>query len=148
MDTQDIKKGIHKKQKNNTSIILIMLALLIILIPFSAAAGAVAIPPSQLIQMLLNQIPFLDLVFDDSWLLSHEQIFFQIRLPRVIMALLVGFSLALAGTTLQGVLQNPLADPYLVGLSSGSALGASIAILLRRQIALFGYGSIPIFAFL
>jgi iron complex transport system permease protein len=58
-------------------------------------------------------------------------VFWTIRLPRVILALLVGAALALAGACLQGLLLNPLADPYVTGVSSGAALGATIAIFIK-----------------
>lgn len=61
----------------------------------------------------------------------NSVIFWQIRMPRVLLALLVGASLALAGAVLQGLFLNPLTDPYVTGVSSGAALGATIGIVLR-----------------
>jgi iron complex transport system permease protein len=58
-----------------------------------------------------------------------EGIVWQLRLPRVVMAVLVGACLAVAGAGLQGLFRNPLADPYLLGIASGSSLGATLAIL-------------------
>lgn len=58
-------------------------------------------------------------------------VFWTIRLPRVLLALLVGAGLAMAGATLQGLLLNPLSDPYVTGVSSGAALGATVAIFLN-----------------
>jgi len=78
---------------------------------------------------------------------TSEIIMVQIRFPRVLMGFLVGASLAAVGVTLQALLRNPLADPYVLGVSSGAALGVSVAIL-------FGVGStfmllpiLPIFGF-
>ena len=78
---------------------------------------------------------------------TSEIIMVQIRFPRVLMGFLVGASLAAVGVTLQALLRNPLADPYVLGVSSGSALGVSVAIL-------FGIGStfmllpvLPLFGF-
>ena len=59
---------------------------------------------------------------------TEEAILWQIRVPRVILAALVGSTLALAGATYQGVFRNPLADPYLLGVAAGAGLGATIAI--------------------
>ena len=80
-------------------------------------------------------------------LATSEIIMVQIRFPRVLMGFLVGASLAAVGVTLQALLRNPLADPYVLGVSSGSALGVSVAIL-------FGIGStfmllpvLPLFGF-
>jgi iron complex transport system permease protein len=70
-------------------------------------------------------IPFLGLP-DDT---SSSLILFDVRLPRVIAAMLVGFALATAGVVMQGLFRNSMADPYLLGTSSGGALGAAIAIV-------------------
>ena len=64
------------------------------------------------------------------------QVFYNIRLPRVILAALVGCSLAIAGAALQGFLRNPLADPGLIGVSSGAALGAISMIVLGETLEL------------
>jgi iron complex transport system permease protein len=77
--------------------------------------------------------------------LSERTILFAIRLPRVVLALLVGGGLALSGTVLQGLFQNPLVDPYILGVSSGAAFGAVVAILTRVYFGLF---TVPLFAFL
>ncbi len=58
------------------------------------------------------------------------QIVWSVRLPRVVMALLVGGALGLCGATLQGVFQNPLVDPHIIGVTAGSAFGGTLAILL------------------
>ena len=59
---------------------------------------------------------------------TEEAILWQIRVPRVMLAALVGAMLSLAGATYQGVFRNPLADPYLLGVAAGAGLGATIAI--------------------
>ncbi len=76
-----------------------------------------------------------------------ETIIWNIRLPRALLAAIVGMLLASAGAALQALLLNPLADPYTVGVSSGAALGASIAILAGVQGIVFGFG-VPVTAFL
>ena len=71
-------------------------------------------------------------------------VFFDIRLPRVLSAMLVGMSISVAGAALQGVLRNPLVDPYILGLSSGAAFGAALAIAvlpwLPLQLSAFIFG--------
>ncbi len=71
----------------------------------------------------------------------------QIRLPRVILSLLVGASLGGAGTVFQSLFVNPMADAYIIGISSGSALGAVLAIALNIRFYMLGISSIPVFAF-
>ena len=71
---------------------------------------------------------------------THEIIVLELRGPRVLMAMLVGMALATAGATFQSMLRNPLADPYLLGISSGAACGAVIALIL-------GWPFLPLVAF-
>jgi len=73
----------------------------------------------------------------------HENIVLDIRLPRVLLAGLVGASLALAGAAFQGLLQNPLADPYTLGISSGASLGAVFVLFFGIQIPLLGQLTLP-----
>lgn len=70
-----------------------------------------------------------------------------VRLPRVILAALVGASLAGAGVLYQALFRNPLADPYILGVSSGAGLGAVIAIAATAQLAAWRYGAVPLAAF-
>lgn len=70
---------------------------------------------------------------------NEEMIIWNIRLPRVVLAFCVGASLALAGAAFQGLLRNPLADPYTIGVSSGASLGA--VLVLFFQVSIIGLGS-------
>lgn len=76
-----------------------------------------------------------------------EAIIREIRLPRVVMAALVGAALAAAGTVFQGLLRNPLADPYILGVSSGAAVGAAIAIFTAWGVGWLGRWTVPLWAF-
>jgi iron complex transport system permease protein len=71
---------------------------------------------------------------------------FDVRLPRILSAAIVGAGLAISGVVFQGILLNPLADPYTLGVSAGAAFGASLAILFN--IAFMGTYSVPLFAFI
>ncbi len=79
---------------------------------------------------------------------SAETILLQIRLPRIVLAGLVGAALAVAGATYQGVFRNPLADPYLLGVASGASLGAVLAFILPIPRDLLRIGAVQSFAFL
>jgi iron complex transport system permease protein len=83
-----------------------------------------------------------------SWPTSYETILFEIRLPRVALAAVVGGALAVAGTTYQGLFRNPLADPYLLGVASGAGLGAVLAFVLPFPAGLYGVGIVQAMAFL
>ncbi|MGQ0812244.1 MAG: FecCD family ABC transporter permease [Nitrospiraceae bacterium] len=78
---------------------------------------------------------------------SAAVILFQVRLPRILLAFMVGGCLAAVGVALQALLKNPLADPYVLGISSGAALGASLAFLSGIGTTLFSLSAVPLFAF-
>jgi iron complex transport system permease protein len=75
------------------------------------------------------------------------EIFMRVRLPRILLAAIVGAALACAGVVLQAILRNPLADPYILGISSGAGLGAIIAVLSGLNWNLWGRSPIGLFAF-
>lgn len=110
-----------------------------------AAHGSVRIPLPTLVAMLARR---LGAAVPEGWPASWETIFFQVRLPRVLLAAMVGAALSQAGAAYQGLFRNPLADPYLVGVSSGAGLGATLAIYLGARFSWAGLGAIPLFAFL
>ena len=99
--------------------------------------GSIQIPLGKVVQILLQG--------DEGS--SLELIIWRIRLPRVLCAALVGGILATGGVSCQGLFRNPLSEPYLLGISSGAALGAAIAILLSPISDGFGLGILGIFAF-
>ena len=108
----------------------------------TSAIGSTHIPLATLGQLFLAKLPFIEV--EPTWAASVETIIFDIRLPRVILAGLVGAALAVAGATYQGLFRNPLADPYLIGVSQGAALGAVIGFLLPIP---WQAASIPLLAF-
>jgi len=120
------KKRLKTLPKMLTWVVLCTGLLIVILLAVSF--GSVAIPLSTIVQILLNGAGIGH--FGRQWDPALEVIIWQVRMPGVIGAALVGAALAVAGTIFQGVLRNPLADPYLLGTSSGAALGAAIAFLL------------------
>ena len=84
---------------------------------------------------------------DFKWSEIHNsQIFWQLRLPRVLMSALVGAVLSVCGAAYQSIFRNPLTDPYVLGVSSGASLGASVAILLGLEAWLWGVGGMALFA--
>jgi len=99
-------------------------------------------PHFLLLSVLLIVVAFLSLGVGPSWV-SPMRIY-RVRIPRMVLGIFAGSSLALIGAALQGILQNPLADPYILGVSSGAAFGAALAIVLKLASSLFT----PIFGFL
>jgi iron complex transport system permease protein len=82
-----------------------------------------------------------------TWAASTETIVMELRLPRVLAAMTVGAGLGVSGAVLQGLLRNPLADPYVLGTASGAALGAAVGVLLPIQAVLLGFGIANVLAF-
>lgn len=76
--------------------------------------------------------------------LPHSAIFWQLRLPRVLMSMLVGAVLSVCGAAYQSIFRNPLTDPYVLGVSSGASLGAAVAILLGMEALLWGVGGMAL----
>jgi iron complex transport system permease protein len=79
---------------------------------------------------------------------STAAIVWELRVPRVLLAMTVGAGLAVAGATFQGLLRNPLADPYVLGTASGAALGAAIGLMLPVQLYVVGFGLPNVLAFI
>lgn len=125
--------------------ILILTLLLLLAMIFAAGLGYISIKPGEIFHIILSyfgkQLP----TSIDS---SYPFVVMEVRLPRILTATIVGGGLAVAGCVFQSLLQNPLADPYTLGISSGAAFGASCALLLSIVgISLPGYYVIPVFAF-
>ncbi len=112
----------------------------------SAVTGAAALPIGGVLASLADQLPGLSV--ESSLSARQEAILFQIRLPRLVLGMLVGGSLAMAGATYQGVFRNPLADPYLLGVSAGAGLGAVLAFGFGLDIGWGPFGAVPAAAFL
>lgn len=106
--------------------------------------SSVTVPLPTILHILLHKS--VGLGFLDGVEPNVEQIIWDIRLPRVLLGLLVGASLALAGAAFQGLLRNPLADPYTIGVSSGAALGAVSVIFFQLTFFELGFFSVPFFA--
>ncbi len=125
--------------------ILGLFILLIVMMAFATTIGSVEIPFWTTSSVLLSRLPMVNIA--PSWPSTTETIILDIRLPRVILAGLVGAALATAGATYQGLFRNPLADPYLIGVAQGAALGAVIGFVLPPAWHRFGFGIIPLLAF-
>ncbi|HET7182797.1 MAG TPA: iron chelate uptake ABC transporter family permease subunit [Candidatus Limnocylindrales bacterium] len=120
-------------------------ALLVVLVA-GVAAGSVFVPPGDTLAILAHRLFGLDLGI--PWTPAEETIVFDLRLPRVLTAMSVGVGLAVAGAAFQGVLRNPLADPYVLGTASGAALGAAIAVILPVRAVVLEFGLLHGLAFI
>ncbi|TNJ63151.1 iron ABC transporter permease [Paenibacillus hemerocallicola] len=123
------------------------LLLLLLSVVVSLSLGSAHIPVAQVWGVLLKQIPYIGSSVPVTWPESSEQIIMKVRLPRIVLGILIGAALSVAGAGFQGVLRNPLADPYTLGVASGASVGAAFLISFGLHYALFGMWSIPIVAF-
>src|SRR6266704_271408 len=126
-------------------VLTVLIAVLAAALLFAAAFGAVQLRPDDLVRMTLNHV--VGARFEPTWRPQDEAIFFAIRLPRVAGAAVVGAALASAGVLFQGLLRNPLADPYALGVSGGAALGGALGFLLSLGFTFLGFSPVPVLAF-
>lgn len=119
---------------------------LLVSIVLGTSYGVVPTTFQEVVEIILRQF---GLSVGHAWPATDIAIVWDIRLPEVITAVLVGAGLSVAGAIFQAVLRNPLADPFVIGTSSGAALGVAIAfVALPTSFAWFGFGGVQIFAFI
>ena len=111
----------------------------------AASTGAARVGLRTVGAMILSRFGLLHA--SPWWSDVDEAIVFDIRLPRAALGMLVGASLAVCGAAFQGLFRNVMADPFILGVSPGAALGAALAIVLKVDVRLFGVSAIPLFAF-
>jgi len=122
---------LHARQRLRRATTLVVLSLgLILTIILAATIGPVDIPGVTVLKILFH--------LPGSWSDTEETIVMDVRLPRILLAALVGAALAAAGCAMQGLFRNPMASPYILGVSSGAAFGASLGIILGASCGLAG----------
>jgi iron complex transport system permease protein len=136
----DLKEVRSKKRFTRILTFFILLVTLFLTLFFALMVGPVNIPPLTIFQILFNISPA-------SWPPGYATIVIDIRLPRILLGALVGSALAVAGTTMQAIFRNPMASPYILGISSGAAFGAALAFVLGLNI-LLGISAVTLLAFL
>ena len=140
MQTSTVKPMLHSAASRRARFVVLALALILIgATAISLLLGRYPIDPAQAVAMLVNQIVPLDPISTEQ----QVTLFFNVRLPRILLALMVGCCLACAGAAYQGTFQNPLVSPDILGASQGAAFGAAVAILLGVSsftTSLFAFG--------
>jgi iron complex transport system permease protein len=114
---------------------------------FGVGLGPVFVPPGAVAQIILNLIPGIREFIPHEWTQLQENIVIGLRLPRVLLGFIVGASLAVTGVTMQALVRNQLADPFILGVSSGAAATATIGMLFGA-FAFLGRYSLSISAFI
>ncbi|MFH1027227.1 MAG: iron chelate uptake ABC transporter family permease subunit, partial [Pseudomonadota bacterium] len=140
--SQTLKSTVaHTKSKTRRRFCL--LSVIVVISPFLAAwvalfLGAYGVTPLKVLSILANALSGIDS--------PEAAIVLDIRLPRIILAGLVGMSLATSGATMQAVLRNPLVDPFILGISAGAAFGCAITIgflpMIPLQLMSFVFGGL------
>ena len=139
-----IKKEKWAPSETGSAHLILLGVLLFLAVIVSTGMGYIYISAPEVIKIIFSGITGNhDLVAGINKVFPY--VVLDVRLPRVLTAAIVGAGLSLCGVVFQGILLNPLADPYTLGISAGAAFGASIALLL--DLSFLGIYSVPVFAF-
>lgn len=137
-----------KNRKLYKFYIIILFTILFALILFATTQGTIKIPVFEVARIMAARFFFIKKYVNTEYITdSNIFIVFNIRLPRIIIASLVGAVLSLVGTSYQAIFKNPMADPFVMGASSGAAFGATIATVLGANRSFLGFGIISLLAF-
>ncbi|MBP3886568.1 MAG: iron ABC transporter permease [Cellulosilyticum sp.] len=139
-----------ESQKRKGYFLMILLTVFLLLcIVISATVGSASLTIWDSLQVILSKVPILNRLMNyEPPRQIYEVIIWQVRMPRILQAAFVGGSLAVVGCTFQAIFKNALADPHILGISSGASLGATIGILSGITLNFFGLGVTSIFAFI
>lgn len=125
------------------------LFLLIIVIIAATNFGVADISFKQTTLIIISKIPILNKFVSTEGIKSTSVIILlNLRLPRILLSCLVGAALSVVGTSFQGIFKNPMADPFVLGVSSGAALGATITMVFLKEIHFFGMSMVAFTAFI
>lgn len=148
IDDRSIKQKVTKKRKIAYRVLFIALLLtLVFTMTSSIMLGPVSISPLTVWKIAFSKVSFLDHFITSDWSKAQEQIIWEIRFPRVILGAIVGAGLAVVGVAIQALVRNSLADPFILGVSSGASVGATLVIIFGA-FQIFGQYSLSIAAFL
>ncbi len=133
------------KRKNSISIIFFFISIVIILLSiiYAISLGSVNINFGKVWGILLRAIGF---NIEKTWNSGEENIILFLRLPRVLMAVIVGGMLAVSGVIAQSLFKNPIVDPYIIGISSSAGFGSALSIMLGFS-AVFSIFTLPLVSF-
>lgn len=135
---------IRDKKYFFSSILLVLILTLVISIILAVYIGSVATSFDKVFGILLNSLGF---NVDITWTAGEENIILILRLPRVLMAVIVGAMLGIAGVVAQGLFKNPIVDPYIIGISSSAGFGTALSIVLGIS-GLLSIFTLPLVSFI
>lgn len=134
-------------RRNTWTAALWLAVLAAVSVPLAAGLGPVLVPPGTAVKILLSRIAFFGSLIEPTWDAVEENIILGLRLPRVCLGLVVGASLSVCGVTMQALVRNTLADPFILGVSSGASAFAAMGMLFG-SFSFFGVYALSISAFL
>src|SRR5699024_3469802 len=108
---------------------ILLVCLFILTIPLATGLGPVSIPYTKVWNIILSHVPYIQNWITVDWTGAEQNIVWEIRFPRVLLGAIVGAALSVVGVAIQSLVKNPLADPYILGVSSGASVGATLVIL-------------------
>jgi iron complex transport system permease protein len=130
-ETMELDEAYSKLTALKVLFIFLGLGLLVVLTLVSTTLGSAALSIKEVVSTISARIfPFLDIEANTK----YDAIVWDIRLPRIVMAILAGAGLAISGAAMQGIMRNPLVSPFTIGISSAASFGASVAIILGAGI--------------
>lgn len=142
------EEGKNKKHNRRFKILLIILPIILFIsIVMAVALGPVSIHPFTVWKIAFSHFPGLGDAIQENWSNAHYNIVWQVRFPRVLLGVIIGAGLSLAGVGIQALVRNSLADPYILGVSSGASVGATLVILVGL-FDIFGQYALSFAAFL
>ncbi|WP_200801588.1 FecCD family ABC transporter permease [Bacillus sinesaloumensis] len=145
MDRNTIQKVFNSNEPNMKIITVLLLVLSISSILLAVGIGPVSVHPLTVIQILSSKLPFLTI--ESNWTQVEYNIVWGLRLPRVLLGMIVGAALAITGVAMQALVRNHLADPFILGVSSGASATATLGMLFGA-FSIFGTYSLSISAFI
>ncbi|WP_180271422.1 FecCD family ABC transporter permease [Fredinandcohnia onubensis] len=140
-----IQKIFNQDEPNMKIITILLLIVSTLSILFSIGVGPVSVHPLTVIEILFSKLPFLTI--ENNWTQVEYNIVWGLRLPRVLLGMIVGASLAITGVVMQALVRNHLADPFILGVSSGASATATLSMLFGA-FSIFGTYSLSISAFI
>ncbi|ASK61858.1 ABC transporter permease [Virgibacillus phasianinus] len=143
MEKQFIRMFLQNKKLSAYPILLL---LLIVAVLMGISIGTVKVPVKTILTVIFAAVTQTPL--PESINPMYESIVIDIRMPRVLLSGIVGASLAVAGAAFQGLLRNPLADPYTLGVSSGASVGAVLTIFFNLSLPFLGLYTLPVVSIL
>ncbi|MDR1363254.1 MAG: iron ABC transporter permease [Spirochaetaceae bacterium] len=124
-----IKHLFQPEKRNMAVIVLILAAAALFSLILAVGLGPVKVSPLSTAKIIASYIPGMENITGHTWTRLEENIVRGLRLPRVLLGLIVGASLAVTGVTMQALVRNQLADPFILGVSSGAAAAATLGML-------------------